>query len=68
MKMSVWSIARQQSIFQQYHSENIYQSFTHKMAAKLRDCHPMYTADSANKSGAETANNTVQLPVANPSS
>ena len=23
MKMSVWSLARQQSVFQQYHSENI---------------------------------------------
>ena len=34
MKMSVWSLARQQSVFQQYHSENIYRSFTHKMAAK----------------------------------
>ena len=34
MKMSVRSLARQQSVFQQYHSENIYRSFTHKMAAK----------------------------------
>jgi len=34
MKMSVWSLSRQRSVFQRYHSENIYQSFTHKMAAK----------------------------------
>ena len=39
-----------------------------QLALKLRHCHPVYTADSANKSGAETANNTVQLPVANPGS
>jgi len=33
-EMSVWSLACQQSVFQRYHSENIYQSFTDKMAAK----------------------------------
>ena len=34
MKMSVWSLARQQSVFQHCHSENIYQSSAYKMAAK----------------------------------
>ena len=35
MKMSVSSLACQQSVFQRYHTENIInQSFTHKMAAK----------------------------------
>ena len=34
MKMSVRSLSCQQSVFQRYHSENIYESFTHKMAAK----------------------------------
>ena len=34
MKMSVWSLACQQSIFQHYHGENIYESFTHNVAAK----------------------------------
>jgi len=35
MKMSAWSLACQQSVFQRYKSEkNIYESFTHKMAAK----------------------------------
>jgi len=34
MKMSVWSLACRQSVFQWYHSEDIYQSFTHKMAAR----------------------------------
>jgi len=32
--MSAWSLACQQSVFRRYHSENIYQSFTHKMTAK----------------------------------
>jgi len=34
MKMCVWSLACQQNIFQLCHSENIWESFTHKMAAK----------------------------------
>ena len=35
MKMSVWSLGCQQSIFRRYHSEKkIYWSFAHKMAAK----------------------------------
>ena len=41
-------------ILQRYHSDNISQRFTYKMAAKssgidmeqlLRHCHPMYTVD-----------------------
>jgi len=48
--MSVRSLARQQAYFQQYHSESIYQSFAHKMAAKAGwhrnyvTVHPMYMA------------------------
>jgi len=34
MKMSVWSLACQQSVFQRYHSKKISKSFTHTMAAK----------------------------------
>ena len=34
MKMSVRSLARQQSVFQRHHCENIYESFAHKMATK----------------------------------
>jgi len=33
--MSIWSLTYQQSVFKRYHSKNIYQSFTHKMAAKI---------------------------------
>ena len=34
MMISVCSLACQQRVFHRYHGENIYQSFTHKMAAK----------------------------------
>jgi len=34
MKMSVRSLACQQSVFQRHYSENIYQSFTDKIATK----------------------------------
>ena len=52
--MSVWSLNCQQSVFKSYHIANIYESFTHKMAAKiswhryeskLRQCHRVYCAN-----------------------
>ena len=48
MKMSVWSVARQQSVFQRYHSEKHLPEFypqdgsKSQLASKLRHCHPMY--------------------------
>ena len=48
MKMSVWWLARQQSGFQQYHSEKHLPEFypqdggESQLASKLRHCHLMY--------------------------
>jgi len=48
MKMSVWSLARQRSEFQQYHSQNhlseVYpqDGGESQLASKLRHCHPTY--------------------------
>jgi len=48
MKMSGRSLARQQSVFQQYHSEKHLSEFypqdggESQLASKLRHCHPMY--------------------------
>jgi len=51
MKMSVRSPARQQSVFQQYHSENPLPEFcpqdggeSQLLASKLRHCRPMCTS------------------------
>jgi len=50
MKMSVRSPARQQSVFQQYHSENALPEFypqdggESQLASKLRHCRLMYTS------------------------
>jgi len=41
--MSVRSPARQQSVFQQYHSEKKHQTFTHKSQLASKFCHLMYT-------------------------
>jgi len=46
MKLSVWSLACQQSVFQRCHGENIYQFYPQdggEMASKLRHCHAMYS-------------------------
>ena len=32
--MSIWSLVSQQSVFQRYHSENYFKSFTHEMVAE----------------------------------
>ena len=48
MKMFVWSLAGQQSVFQQYHSEKHLSEFypqdggESQLASKLRHCHTMY--------------------------
>jgi len=48
MKMSVWSLACQQSVFQRYHSEKHLWEFypqdgdESQLASKLRHCDPMY--------------------------
>jgi len=53
MKMSVRSLARQQSVFQQYHSDEHLPEFypqdggESQLALKLRHCHPMYTCTLA---------------------
>jgi len=47
-KMSVWSLACQQSVFQRYHTENHLSEFypqdggESQLASKLRHCRPMY--------------------------
>ena len=49
MKMSVWSLACQQSVFQWYDSEKHLSEFypqeggESQLASKLRHCHPMYS-------------------------
>jgi len=42
--MSTWSLTYRQSVFKRRQSSltNISKSFTYRMAAKLRHCHPMY--------------------------
>ena len=51
MKMSVWSPARQQSVFQQYHSEKHLSEFNpqdggeSQPASKLRHCHAVYSGE-----------------------
>jgi len=48
MKMSLWSLSCQQSVFQRYHSEKHLWEFypqhggKSQLALKLRHCHPMY--------------------------
>jgi len=60
MKMSVWSLAYQQSVFQRYHSEKHLSEFhpqddgESQLTSKLRHCHSVYnkTADvEANPAG-----------------
>jgi len=56
MKMSVWSLACQQSVFQRYHhSEKHFSEFypqhggESQLASKLRHCHPMYILTAYHK-------------------
>ena len=53
MKISVWSLARRQSVFQRYHSEKYLSQFysqgggERQLASKVRHCHPIYTTLAA---------------------
>ena len=55
MKMSVWSLACQQSVFHWYHSEKHLSEFypqdggESQLALKLRHCHSMYTCRCADR-------------------
>jgi len=65
MKMSVWSLTCRQSVFQWYHSENIYKSFTHKMAAKA-SWHWNYVTVAlciSGGGGVKKKNNATEYPV-----
>ena len=59
MKMSVWSLARQQSAFQRYQSEKHLSEFypqdggESQLASKLRHCHPMYNLTGCGESTLE---------------